>query len=82
MIEIFINGNLTLIKTNDIDFYIEGSFEIKRTGDGTPVVNVIANEQKTEFKEEASKAKLDGTTVGKQVAPSAKRTINCLDNHD
>lgn len=45
MIEIIIDGNLTKIKTNDIDVYIEGSFEIKKEGAEAPVVNVIASKQ-------------------------------------
>lgn len=46
MIEIIINGNISKIKTNDIDIYIEGSFEIKKEGAEAPIVNVIANKQK------------------------------------
>ena len=46
MVEIIINENLTNIKTNDIDIYIEGSFEIKKEGAEAPIVNVIANKQK------------------------------------
>ncbi len=46
MIEIVINNNITNIKTNDIEVYIEGSFEIKKEGAEAPIVNVIANKQK------------------------------------
>lgn len=46
MIEIVINDNVTNIKTNDIEVYIEGSFEIKKEGAEAPVVNVIANKRK------------------------------------
>lgn len=46
MIEIIINDNLTKIKTNDIEIYIEGSFEIKKEGAEASIVNVIANKQK------------------------------------
>lgn len=46
MIEIIINGNLSKIKTNDIEIYIEGSFEIKKEGAKAPTVNVIADKQK------------------------------------
>ena len=43
--EIVINNNISKIKTNDINIYIEGSFEIKKEGAEAPVVNVIANKQ-------------------------------------
>lgn len=46
MIEIVINNNITNIKTDDIEVYIEGSFEIKKEGAEAPIVNVIANKQK------------------------------------
>ena len=46
MIEIVINNNITNIKTNDVEVYIEGSFEIKKEGAEAPIVNVIANKQK------------------------------------
>ena len=46
MIEIVINENVTNIKTDDIEVYIEGSFEIKKEGAEAPIVNVIANKQK------------------------------------
>lgn len=46
MIEIIINDNVTSIKTNDIEFCIEGSFEIKKEGAEAPIVSVIANKQK------------------------------------
>ena len=46
MIEIVINDNVTNIKANDIEVYIEGSFEIKKEGAEAPIVNVIANKQK------------------------------------
>ena len=45
MVEIVINNNISKIKTNDINIYIEGSFEIKKEGAEAPVVNVIANKQ-------------------------------------
>ena len=46
MIEIVINDNVTNIKTDDIEVYIEGPFEIKKEGAQAPIVNVIANKQK------------------------------------
>ena len=38
MIEIVINDNVTNIKTDDIEVYIEGSFEIKKEGAEAPIV--------------------------------------------
>lgn len=45
MVEIIINENLTKIKTNDIEIYIKGSFEIRKEGAEAPVINVIAKKQ-------------------------------------
>lgn len=42
MIEVIINDNLTKIKTNNIEIYIRGSFEIKKEGAEAPVINEIA----------------------------------------
>ena len=47
MIEILINNNTTNIKTQDIDIFIEGSFEIKKEGAEAPIINVIANKLTT-----------------------------------
>lgn len=47
MVEITILDNQTKIKTNDMEVYIEGSFEIKKKGAEAPVVNVIAETQKS-----------------------------------
>ena len=45
MVEIVILENATNIKTNDIEIYIEGSFEIKKEGAKAPIISVIANSQ-------------------------------------
>lgn len=42
MIEIIINDNITKMKTNDLQIYIEGSFEIKKEGAEAPVINVAS----------------------------------------
>ena len=45
MIEITIIGNKTKIKTNDIEIFIDGSFEIKKKGAEAPLINVIGIQQ-------------------------------------
>lgn len=42
MVEITINDNVTSIKTNDIQIFIEGSFEIKKKGAEAPIINVAS----------------------------------------
>ena len=46
MVEIVVNSNQTVVKTNDIEIHIEGSFELKKEGAEAPIINVIANKQK------------------------------------
>lgn len=46
MIEIFFMDNVTNIKTNDIEIFIEGSFEIKKEGAKAPTIKVIADKQR------------------------------------
>ena len=45
MVEILINDNVTNIKTNDINVFINGEFEITKKGAEAPVINVIADKQ-------------------------------------
>lgn len=46
MVQIAIIDNKTNIKTNDLEIYIEGNFEIKKKGAEAPIINVIADKQK------------------------------------
>lgn len=46
MVEIIIDNNLTNIRTNDLQIYIDGTFEIKKEGAEAPIIKVIADEQK------------------------------------
>lgn len=45
MVEILINDNISNIKTNDINIFINGDFEITKKGAEAPIINVIANKQ-------------------------------------
>lgn len=45
MIEIIILDNRTKIKTNDIEIFIEGNFEIKKNGAEAPIISEINNQQ-------------------------------------
>ena len=45
MIEITIIGNNTKFKTNDLELYIEGDFEIKKIGTEVPIIKVIEDNQ-------------------------------------
>ena len=45
MVEILINDNVTNIKTNDINIFINGDFEITKKGAEAPAINVIADKQ-------------------------------------
>lgn len=45
MLEILINDNVTNIKANDINIFINGDFEITKKGAEAPVINVIADKQ-------------------------------------
>lgn len=47
MVQITIIDNHTKIETNNLHVYIEGGFEIKKRGAEAPVVNVIAEMQKS-----------------------------------
>ena len=50
MVEITILENSTNIKTNDINIFIDGDFELKKEGANLPEIRVIANNQsKTEL---------------------------------
>lgn len=40
MVEIIINENLTKIKTENITFFIKGSFEIKKEGAEAPIIKI------------------------------------------
>lgn len=42
MVEIIINDNVTSIKTNDMQIFIEGSFEIKKKGAEAPIISVAS----------------------------------------
>lgn len=42
MIRIVIIDNKTKIQTNDLEIYIEGSFEIKKKGAEAPEINVAS----------------------------------------
>lgn len=42
MVEITIINNQAKIKTNDLEIYIEGSFEIKKTGAEAPIVSITS----------------------------------------
>lgn len=46
MVEIIIIDNKSKIKTNDIEIYIDGPFEIKKEGAEAPIVNVIVKKQR------------------------------------
>lgn len=45
MIEIQIIDNKTSIKTDDIQIFIEGSFELKKVGAEAPVISVINSQR-------------------------------------
>lgn len=45
VIEIIILDNRTKIKTNDIEIFIEGNFEIKKNGAEAPIISEINNQQ-------------------------------------
>ena len=56
MVEIIILDNLTKIKTNDLDIFIEGDFELKKEGAKAPTVSVIGyNQQLSEQLTEEAK---------------------------
>lgn len=42
MVEITINDNVANIKTNDVQIFITGSFEIKKEGAEAPIINVAS----------------------------------------
>ncbi len=42
MVQILINGNITNIKTNELEVNIEGTYEIKKEGAEAPIVNVAS----------------------------------------
>lgn len=42
MVEITIIDNQTKIKVNEIEIYIEGSFEIKKEGAKAPIVTMVS----------------------------------------
>ncbi len=42
MVQILINGNITKIKTNELEVNIEGTCEIKKEGAEAPIVNVAS----------------------------------------
>ncbi len=42
MIQIIIMDNQTKIQTNDVQLFIEGSFEIKKEGDKAPMIKVVS----------------------------------------
>lgn len=42
MVEIIINNNITSVKTNDLQVFIEGGFEIKKEGAEAPIINVAS----------------------------------------
>lgn len=46
MVQITIIDNQANIKTEDIQIYLEGDFEIKKKGAEAPTINVIANKRK------------------------------------
>lgn len=42
MVQIIIDDNQTKIKTNELEIYIEGSFQIKKEGAEAPIINVAS----------------------------------------
>lgn len=42
MVEIIINDNQTVVKTNDLEVRIEGKFELKKEGAEAPIINVAS----------------------------------------
>ena len=74
MVEITILENTTNIKTNDINIFIDGDFELKKEGVKAPEVSVIANSQSNNAQTETSENQPKSSQLIKNETSVARTT--------